>query len=133
ARPRARVPAPRHQRAKERTLARAQRELARRRKGSASRAKSRVKVARIHEKVAATRLDHHHKLASRIVHENQAIGLETLSITGLARTRLARSIHDAGWGTLVRLIEEKAREHGRTVVREDRFAPTTRTCSVCGF
>ena len=129
---REKVASPRHLRAKERKLARAQRELARRRKGSANRAKSRVKVARIHEKVAATRLDHHHKLASRLVRENQAIGLETLSITGLARTRLARSIHDAGWGTLVRLIEEKAREHGRTVVREDRFSPTTRTCSICG-
>lgn len=129
---REKVAAPRHLRAKERKLARAQRELARRRKGSANRAKSRVKVARLHEKVAATRLDHHHKLASRLVRENQAIGLETLSVTGLARTRLARSIHDAGWGTLVRLIEEKSRERGRTVVREDRFSPTTRTCSVCG-
>lgn len=129
---REKIAAPRHLRAKERKLARAQRELARRQKGSANREKSRRKVARIHEKVAATRLDHHHKLASRLVRENQAIGLETLSITSLARTRLARSIHDAGWGILVRLIEEKARERGRTVVREDRFAPTTRTCSVCG-
>ena len=129
---REKVASPRHLRSKERKLARAQRELARRQRGSANRAKSRVKVARIHEKVAATRLDHHHKLASRLVRENQAIGLETLSITGLARTRLARSIHDAGWGILVRLIEEKARERGRTVVREDRFSPTTRTCSVCG-
>ena len=128
---REKVAAPRHLRAKERKLARAQRELARRQKGSANRAKSRVKVARIHEKVAATRLDHHHKLASRLVRENQAIGLEALSITGLARTRLARSIHDAGWGTLVRLIEEKASAASRTVVREDRWAPTTRTCGVC--
>lgn len=129
---REKIAAPKHLRRMERKLARAQRELARRKKGSANRAKARVKVARIHERVAATRLDHHHKLASRLVHENQVLGLETLSITGLARTRLARSIHDAGWGTLVRLIEEKARERGRTVVREDRFAPTTRTCSVCG-
>lgn len=130
---REKIATPRHLRAKERKLARAQRELARRRKGSANRAKARVKVARIHEKVAATRLDHHHKLASRIVRENQAIGLETLSIRGMARTRLARSIHDAGWGILVRLIEEKASAAGRTVVREDRWAPTTRTCAVCGI
>src|SRR5699024_5620338 len=129
---REKVASPRHLRAKERKLARAQRELARRQKGSANRAKSRGKVARIHEKVAATRLDHHHKPASRIVPENPVVGLATLSITGLARTRLARSIHDAGWGGLVRLIEEQARERGRTVVREDRFSPTTRTCSICG-
>lgn len=129
---REKIAAPKHLRRQERKLARAQRELARRQKGSKNREKSRTKVARIHEKVASTRLDHHHKLASRIVHENQVIGLETLSITGLARTRLARSIHDAGWGILTRLIEEKARERGRTVVRIDPFSPTTRTCSVCG-
>ena len=118
--------------AKQRKLARAQKELARRRKGSANREKSRQKVAAIHRKVRETRADHHHKLARRIVDENQVIGLETLGITALARTRMARSIHDAGWGILVRLIEEKAVEAGRTVVRAPRNFPSTRRCHDCG-
>jgi putative transposase len=129
---REKIVTPKHLRRQERKLARAQRELARRKKGSANRAKSRKKVARIHEKTAAQRLDHHHKLASRLVHENQVLGLETLSIRAMARTRLARSIHDAGWGTLIRLIEEKARERGRRVYRDPAFSPSTRTCSICG-
>lgn len=112
---------PRHLNRKLRKLAAAQKELARRHK-----------VAVLHRKVRETRLDHHHKLARKVVDENQVIGLETLSIRGLGRTRMARSIHDAGWGTLVRLIEEKATEAGRTVVRADRFFPSTRMCSACG-
>lgn len=94
--------------------------------------RSRQKVAAAHRKVREARLDHHHKLAHRIVHENQVICLETLGITGLARTRLAKSIHDAAWGILVGLIEEKAARYGRTVVRINRFEPTSQTCAVCG-
>lgn len=123
---------PRFLKKKLRKLACAQRELARRQKGSANRAKSKAKVATCHRKVREARLDHHHKLAGRIVRDSQAVGLETLSITGMARTRMAKSVHDAGWGTLVRLIEEKAAAAGRTVVRADRAFPSTRLCSVCG-
>lgn len=123
---------PRYLRRKLSKLATAQKELARRQKGSANRDKARTKVAALHRKVRETRLDHHHKLARKIVDENQVIGLETLGITGLSRTRLAKSIHDAGWSILARLIEEKAVEAGRRVVRADRSFPSTRLCSVCG-
>jgi putative transposase len=47
-----------------------------------------------------------------VVRENQAVYLEDLCVAGLARTRSARAIHDAGWATLVRLIEEKAAQYG---------------------
>ena len=73
-----------------------------------------------------------HHVANQVVNENQVIALETLTIKGLARTRLGKSILDASWGHLNRLIEEKAAERGRTLIRVDRFAPTTQTCSVCG-
>lgn len=123
---------PRHLRKRLRKLATAQKELSRRTKGSANREKSRAKVASLHRKVRDTRTDHHHKLARRIVDENQVIGVETLGITGLARTRLAKSIHDAGWGQLTGLIEEKAAEAGRSFVRAARSFPSTRLCSSCG-
>jgi putative transposase len=53
-------------------------------------------------------------------------------VAGLARTRLAKSIHDAGWTTFVRLLKAKAAQHGRQVVKIGRWAPTSQTCSVCG-
>jgi putative transposase len=54
-------------------------------------------------------------------------------VAGLARTRLARSVHDAGWATFVRLLEEKAAQHGRRVVKLSRWEPTSQHCSRCGF
>ncbi|WP_063035822.1 RNA-guided endonuclease InsQ/TnpB family protein [Nocardia grenadensis] len=49
-----------------------------------------------------------------------------------ARTRLAKSVHDAGWGMFTRMLEEKAHRNGRTFGKVDRFFPSTRMCSVCG-
>jgi putative transposase len=55
-----------------------------------------------------------------------------LAITGLARTRLARSVHDAGWAQFLRLMGEKAEYYGRTFARIGRFEPTSQMCSACG-
>ena len=130
---RQKVPNPRCLRSKARTLARAQRSLARKQKGSKNQEKARRRVATLHRRVRETRADHHHKLALRVVRENQTVALESLSIAALARTRMAKAVHDAGWGNLIRLIGEKAAAHGRTVVRIDQWEPTSQVCSVCGF
>jgi putative transposase len=88
-------------RRKERRLARAQRALSRKPKGSANRAKARRRVAIVHRQVRETRLDHAHKTALRLVRDNQAVYAEDLAVSGLARTRLAKSVHDAGWAQLL--------------------------------
>jgi putative transposase len=123
---------PRFLRAKERKLARAQRALSRKQKGSANRARARRRVAVVHRKVRETRRDHAHKIALRLVRDNQAVYAEDLCVSGLARTRLARSVHDAGWSQLLRLIEDKAAQYGRTFARIGRFEPTSQLCSACG-
>jgi len=123
---------PRFLRAKERKLARAQRALSRKQKGSANRAKARLRLAVLHRKVRETRLDHAHKTALWLVRDNQAVYAEDLCVSGLARTRLAKSVHDASWSQLLRLIEEKAAQYGRTFARIGRFEPTSQMCSACG-
>jgi putative transposase len=122
---------PRYLRAAQRRLARAQRRLARKQRGSANRAKARHRVAVAHRRVHDRRADHHHKLALRLIRENQTVAVEDLAVAGLARTRLARSVHDAGWASFIRLLEQKAAQHGRHVLKVDRWAPTSQTCSVC--
>jgi putative transposase len=119
---------PRFRRAKERRLARAQRALSRTAKGSANRTKANRRVAVLHRKVRETRHDHAHKAALRLVRENQTVYAEDLAVSGLARTRLAKSVHDAGWAQLLRLVGQ----YGRTFHRIGRFVPTSQTCSACG-
>jgi putative transposase len=123
---------PRFLRKAERRLKIAQRALSRKQKGSANRAKARHKVAVAHRKVRETRFDHAHKTALKLVRDNQAVYAEDIAVSGLARTRLAKSVHDAGWSQLLHLIEEKAQLHGRYFAKIGRFEPTSQVCSACG-
>jgi len=106
--------------------------LSRRQKGSANRAKARHRVAVVHRKVRDTRRDHAHKVVLRLIRDNQAVYAEDLPVSGLMRTWLARSVADAGWSQLMRLIEEKAAWYGRTFRKIGRFEPTSQVCSACG-
>ena len=106
--------------------------MSRKARGSANRARARHRVAVLHRKVGDTRLDHAHKTALRLVRDNQAVYAEDLAVSALARTRLAKSVHDAGWSRLLRLLAVKAEHHGRTFHQLGRFVPTSQTCSQCG-
>jgi len=123
----------RHLGRKLRKLRRLQRETSRRQKGSANRDKSRHKVAIAHSEVARARRDYHHKQASALIRENQAIHVEDLNIIGMVRNRrLARVISDAGWGQFLAIIAEKADRYGRTVHTVSRWLASSKKCSTCG-
>ncbi|MFI6455449.1 RNA-guided endonuclease InsQ/TnpB family protein [Streptosporangium amethystogenes] len=123
---------PRFLRKAERQLRKAQRNLSRKEKGSASRQKAKHAVAKAHAKVADARRDWAHKLSTAIVRDNQAVYVENLAVSGLGRTRLAKSVHDAGWSQFVGMLEYKAARYGRTFVKIDRWFPSSKMCSECG-
>uniref|UniRef100_UPI00404021E5 RNA-guided endonuclease InsQ/TnpB family protein n=1 Tax=Streptomyces sp. SS7 TaxID=3108485 RepID=UPI00404021E5 len=108
----------------EKKLKKAQRELSRKQKGSRNRAKARMKVARAHAAVADARKEFHHQLSTQLILDNQAVAVEDLAVSGLARTRLAKSVHDAGWSQFVGMLRYKAARYGRTFVKIGRFEPT---------
>ncbi|MQS38540.1 RNA-guided endonuclease TnpB family protein, partial [Streptomyces katsurahamanus] len=126
------IDSPRFLRRAEKKLKREQRRLSRKAKGSSNRKKARLKVARAHARVADARREFHHRLSTKIIRENQAVAVEDLAVKGLARTRLAKSVHDAGWSAFVSMLEYKAARYGRAFHRIGRFEPTSQVCSACG-
>lgn len=116
-------------------LAVLQKRLSRKRKGSENRNKARVKVARIQERIANCRRDNLHKITHALTHDNQVrtICMEDLNVKGMQRNhRLAQAVGDASFGMFLTLLEYKCRWYGVNLVKIDRFAPSSKTCSKCG-
>jgi putative transposase len=117
----------------EKKLARAQKRHAKKKKGCKNREKVRKKVARIHARIADRRRDFLHKLSTRLIRENQTICVETLAVKNMVKNHsLAKAISDVGWGEFVSQLEYKAQWYGRTLVKIDRWYPSSKRCSHCG-
>ena len=98
------------------------------------------KVAKIHETLANSRRDWQHKVSADIVERYDTICIEDLGVKhmeekkkGGKKNRLSKSISDAGWSSLVAMIVYKAEMNDKTVVKVDRYYPSSKTCSVCGW
>jgi putative transposase len=118
----------------EQKLARAQRKQAKKKKGSKNHEKARRKVARLHARIADKRRDYQHKLSTRIIRENQTVCVESLAVKNMLKNHcLAKAISDVGWGEFTRQLEYKAKWYGRTFIKIDRFYPSSKTCSACGY
>jgi len=101
-------------------------------KGSNNRRKAQLKVAKLHARIADKRRDYAHKLSTQLIRENQAIAVETLAVKNMVKNRrLSRAISDVGWGMFVAMLEYKADWYGRTLLKLDRFFPSSKTCSSC--
>lgn len=122
---------PRHFQRSQEKLARAQQILSRRTRGSNGRRKARAAVARVHEHTRNQRKDFHYKLARDLVQQFDLIAHEDLNIAGLAKSRLAKSVADVGWGQFISILACKAEEAGKHLVAVDP-RNTTKTCSTCG-
>jgi putative transposase len=125
------VQIPQHYRKAERRLKRLQRQLSRKNKGSNRRKKAIKRVAKTHLKVANQRKDFHYKTAIWLVNQSQVIAHENLNIKGLAKSMLAKSVNDAGWGQFLQILNIKAASAGCLVVAVNPNG-TSQECSDCG-
>ena len=137
----------------ERTLTLNQKYLSRKTKGSNRYEKQRLKVTRIYEKITNSRMDLIHKTTNNLIHDFDIIYLEDLNIKGMskrckpkqdengkylpnnqsAKSGLNKSILDVAWGTFIDVLEYKSFWNDKQVIHIDRFFPSSKTCSKCGW
>lgn len=125
---------PKHFKRKRSKLKRVQKVLSRKQKGSNNRHKQRQKVAIVYRQIADSRNDFLHKLTTQLVRENQTIVVEDLAVKNMVKNhKLAQSISDAAWGELIRQLAYKCQWYGRTLVKIDRWFPSSKRCGHCGY
>jgi len=126
------IPSVRAARRAERRLRVAQRSLARKQRGSRSRRDARVRVARCHAATARSRSNHLHQASARLIRDYDIIAIEALNIRGLAKTMLARDVHDASWAKFLSILAYKAAKAGVHLIEVDP-RNSSQDCSGCGI
>ena len=115
-------------------LVKAQKRLSKKDKGSGEWHKMRLRVARIHEKIHNCRMDKLHKISADLVRKYDVICCEDLNVKEMQRNMLlAQSIADASWYTFLNMLSYKCTREDKRLVKIDKFYPSSKTCSHCGY
>jgi putative transposase len=118
----------------ERTLKKNQQHLSRKKKESNRYEEQRLKVAKLHKKITNSRLDNLHKVSTELIKKYDIIFIEDLNIKGMVKNhKLAKHIADASWSKFIALLSYKAEWNDKEIVKIDRFFPSSKTCSCCGY
>jgi putative transposase len=116
------------------SLKRAQQHLSRKTKGSNRYELQRLKVAKLYKKITNSRLDNLHKVSTELIRKYDTIVLEDLNIKGMIKNhKLSKHIADASWSKFIELLTYKAEWNDKEIIKIDRFFPSSKTCSCCGY
>jgi putative transposase len=131
---------PRNFRKYEDKLAWEQRKLSRKQKGSKTQKssnkyqKQKIKVAKVHAKIADSRNDFLQKLSTQITNEYDLICTESLNMHAMAQSlNLGKSVNDVSWGMFTRMLDYKIFWKGKHLIKIDKWFPSSKTCSKCGY
>ena len=109
-----------------------QRKLSNKKRGSIRYKKAKKIVAKIHKKTKDARNDFQHKLSLELAIKNQAVSIETLSMSEMSKNRiLSGRLADIGWNEFIQKLSYKLEDRGNSLVKIDKFFPSTKTCSFC--
>jgi len=94
--------------------------------------KQKIKVAKVYEQITNKRTDFLHKLSFNIVKNHNIIAIEDLNVKGMVKNhKMAKAIGDSSWSTFTTMLSYKADWYGKTLVKVDRWFPSSKTCSGC--
>jgi putative transposase len=128
------IPTPKPLKRHLKQLKRVQRAVSRKQKGSQNRRKAAPRVGRLHRKIANQRQNTLHQVTTRLAKTKRVIIIEDLNVSGMLKNHhLAQAIADVGFGDFRRQLVYKAACYSSRVVLADRWEPSSKTCSGCGW
>lgn len=102
--------------------------------GQKNREKCRVKLAKFHQKLNNKKEYYLHQVVNKLLNENQVIIIEDLDVTGMLKNRcLSKSIQELSLNKFKTILNYKAQWYNRDIIQIDRFFPSSKLCSNCGF
>lgn len=107
------------------------RELSRKKIGSSNRRRALKNLSRVHKSVDNKRTDFQWKLAHELCKHNELIAIEDLNLDAMKKL-WGRKVSDLAYGEFVNKLEQVAQKYETTVVKVDRFFPSSKLCS-CGY
>lgn len=111
-----------------------QRQLSRKAKGSNNREKARIKLAKAHERLVNQRENYIHSVVNELLTYYDTICMEDLNVSGMLKNHhLAKAIQEVGFFRFKSVLLDKLVNNGKRAVFVDRFYPSSKTCSCCGY
>lgn len=121
-------------REKQSEIIKIQKHLSRKKKGSNRYKKNKLRIARLHNKIANKRNDFLHNVTTLLINNYDIICIEDLNVSGmLSNHKLAKSISDTSFSIFRSMLDYKCNWYGKKLVVIDRFYPSSKTCSKCGW
>ena len=118
----------------EKKMNRLQRQLSRKVKGSNNSEKQRIKIAKLFERMANKKDAYIHYVSNELLSSFDTIFMEDLNVQGLLMNhKLSKAISEVGFYKFKEILSTKALANDKKVILVDRFYPSSKTCSVCGY
>ena len=118
----------------EQKIAKLQRQLSKKQKGSNNRNKVRIRLAKAFEKLNYQKENYIHSVVNELLKCYDVIFMEDLNVKGMLKNnKLAKAIQEVGFYKFKSILVDKAFNNGKQIVFVDRFYPSSKTCSVCGY
>ena len=118
----------------EQKIAKLQRQLSKKQNGSNNRNKARVKLAKAFEKLTNQKEYYIHSVVNELLKYYDIIFMEDLNVKGMLKNhKLAKAIQEVGFSRFKKILEDKSYNNGKQVIFIDRFYPSSKICSVCGY
>jgi len=126
-------------------LAKAQKHLSRKKYGSHSYNRQRIKVAKIQEKISNSRKDYLHKITTNLIRQYDTVCIEDLNNRQMKtaelkdgqfrreRQSLNRNLSDVSFGIFKTLLSYKCEWNDKTLIKVNRYYPSSKNCHICGY